>query len=311
MNILVTGGAGFIGSHVVDVLVKQKHRVTVLDDISSGNKAFLNSSARFVRGKIEAPSTVALVKQLKPDAIYHFAAQKDARLSVTDPVLDARINVLGLLQLIKGTMGRKLKRFVLASTGGAIYGGATTIPTPETYPAHPLSPYGVSKLASEHYLNAYREVGGLPFVALRFANVYGPRQNPKSEAGVIAIFARALLCGERPTIFGDGRQTRDYVYIDDVVSACVAALTTKHLGIYNIGTGVETSLQDVYNKLQELIGTSLSPKRGPAQRGEERRSAIAIEKAAEFLNWEPEIILEEGLKKTIAWQCASLETRNA
>jgi UDP-glucose 4-epimerase len=304
MNILVTGGAGFIGSHVVDALVAEKHRVTVLDDLSSGNKHFLHPKATFVRGRIEMPSTAVLVKRLRPEAMYHFAAQKDARLSVTDPVRDARINVLGILQLVKGTMGRKLKRFVLASTGGAIYGGATTIPTPETYPAHPLSPYGVSKLASEHYLNAYREVGGLPFVSLRFANVYGPRQNPKSEAGVIAIFIRALLRRERPTLFGDGKQTRDYVYVADVVRASVAALTTKHLGIYNIGTGVETSLQEVYGKLQTLIGTSLSPKRGPGQKGEERRSAIAIEKAREFLNWEPEIFLDEGLRKTIAWQRA-------
>lgn len=301
MKILVTGGAGFIGSHVVDALVKRKHEVIVLDDLSSGKKAFVNPVAKLIRAQVEDDKIVGLVKRLAPQAIYHFAAQKDARLSVIDPVLDARTNIIGLLQLIKGAMQINLKRFVLASTGGAIYGGADEIPTPEEYPAHPLSPYGVSKLASEHYLHSYRHAGGFPFVSLRFANVYGPRQNPKSEAGVIAIFIRSMLEGRPPIINGDGKQTRDYVYVDDVARACLSALTAQP-GIYNIGTARETDLNQMVEMLNALLGTSFAPVYGPAKMGEETRSAIAYTRAKNAFGWEPKVAIEQGLAKTIAWQ---------
>ncbi|TAL19426.1 NAD-dependent epimerase/dehydratase family protein [Patescibacteria group bacterium] len=304
MRILVTGGAGFIGSHVVDALVSRGHKVTVLDDLSTGKRENLNRQAAFVKGKVETLAAERLVRRLRPEAIFNFAAQKDVRFSVSRPAEDALINVVGLLRLVQGALPHGLKRLVLASTGGAIYGGAKKLPTPEDYPAHPFSPYGVSKLASELYLHSYRHAGGLPAVSLRFANVYGPRQDPKSEAGVVAIFARRLLRGQRPVITGDGEQSRDFVYIDDVVRACLAALTTKHLGVYNIGTGVETNINELARMLNLLVGSELQPVYAPAVAGEERRSALAIGLAKKFLGWKPRVALAQGLAKTIEWQIA-------
>lgn len=302
MRILVTGGAGFIGSHLVDALVSRGHRVTVLDDLSTGARGNLNPKARFVRGDVATEAAERLVRRLKPEAVYHLAAQKDVRLSVTDPVFDAHANICGLLRLVKGALAvGGLKRFVFTSTGGAIYGGADVLPTPETYPARPLSPYGASKLASELYLGAYRLTGLLPYVSLRLANVYGPRQSPASEAGVVAIWAQALLAGKRPVVYGDGKQTRDFVYVDDVVRALLAALRKGAYGTFNVGTGVETSVNELLAEMRAVAGGALRPVHAPSRPGEERRSVLDVRRAARVLGWKPRVPLAQGVAKTIAW----------
>ena len=309
MRILVTGGAGFIGSHAVDALVGAGHKVAVLDDLSTGRKVNLNPRARFVRGRVQDPAAEKLVSRFRPDAIYHFAAQNDVRLSVLDPLADAETNVIGLLRLVRAALKINLKRFIFASTGGAIYGSPKKLPTPEDYPTHPLSPYGVAKLSSEHYLHAYRHSGGFPSIVLRLANIYGPRQSPEAECGVAAIFTKKMLADERPIIFGDGRQTRDYLYIADAVRAFLLALKTKQLGTYNIGTGLETDVNSLFRRLTALTGFAGKPIFAPARPGEERRSSLDTKRAKKFLNWQPRVTLEQGLAKTVVWQRAVLESR--
>ncbi|MEK7073336.1 MAG: GDP-mannose 4,6-dehydratase [Patescibacteria group bacterium] len=302
MKILVTGGAGFIGSHLVDALVARGHRVTVLDDLSTGSRGNINPRAQFVRGDVAGPVAERLVKRLKPDVIYHLAAQKDVRLSVNDPVADARVNVLGLLTLMRGAMAvGGVKRFIFTSTGGAIYGGADVLPTPEDYPARPLSPYGASKLASELYLSSYRLTGLLPFVSLRLGNVYGPRQSPQSEAGVVATWTGMLAAGKRPMVYGDGKQTRDFVYVADVVRALLMALRKGSYGTFNIGTGEETSVNTLLRMMRAVTGSDLRPIYAPARPGEERRSVLAIARARRVLGWKPQVSLEQGIAKTVSW----------
>lgn len=301
MRILVTGGAGFIGSHVVDALVSRRHHVTVLDDLSTGKHTNIHQKARLVKMDVRSPRITSLLRRTRPDTVFHFAAQKDARLSVQDPVQDAETNIIGLLNVVRAALDVRIKKFILASTGGAIYGGARRVPTPETYPAHPLSPYGVSKLASEHYLHAYRHAGGFPMVSLRLANVYGPRQDSKSEAGVVAIWIGQLLAGKRPTIYGDGRQTRDFVYVADVVRAFLVAMKPGVTGIYNIGTGRETTIDGLYRHVARAAGSSIAPIYGSPQAGEELRSAVDARLAAKVLGWRPQVSLEAGIKKTVAW----------
>lgn len=302
MKILVTGGAGFIGSHLVDALVTRGHRVTVLDDLSTGSRGQVNPRARFVRGDVASPAAERLVKRLKPDVIYHLAAQKDVRLSVNDPVADARVNVLGLLTLMRGAMAAGgVKRFIFTSTGGAIYGGADVLPTPEDYPARPLSPYGASKLASELYLSSYRLTGLLPFVSLRLGNVYGPRQSPQSEAGVVATWTGALAAGTRPIVYGDGKQTRDFVYVADVVRALLIALRKGAYGTFNIGTGEETSVNTLLRMMRAVSGSDARPVYAPARPGEERRSVLAVARARRVLGWKPQVSLERGIAKTASW----------
>ncbi|TAK05316.1 NAD-dependent epimerase/dehydratase family protein [Patescibacteria group bacterium] len=302
MKILVTGGAGFIGSHLVDALVARGHRVTVLDNLSTGNRGNVHSKARFVRADVASPAAERLVKRLKPDVIYHLAAQKDVRLSVNDPLADARVNVLGLLTLVRGALAAGgVKRFIFTSTGGAIYGGADVLPTPEEYPARPLSPYGASKLASELYLSSYRLTGLLPFVSLRLSNVYGPRQSPQSEAGVVAIWTGALAAGKRPIVYGDGKQTRDFVYVSDVVRALLAALRKGAYGTFNVGTGEETSVNTLLRMLRAVMGSDVKPVYAPMRSGEERRSVLAVGRARRMLGWKPQVSLERGIAKTVAW----------
>ena len=301
MKILVTGGAGFIGSHVVDALVARKHRVTVLDNLSTGKRTNLNPQAGFIKMDVASPLVGSATKRLKPEIIFHFAAQKDPRLSVLDPVADAKTNVIGLLRLVKAGLECRIRKFILASTGGAIYGGANKIPTPETYPAHPLSPYGVSKLASEHYLHSYRHAGGFPSVSLRLANVYGPRQDPKSEAGAIAIWLGRMARGQRPVIFGDGRQTRDFVYVDDVVRAFLSAMSKPATGVINVGTSKETDLNTLCGKVARAFGSTQRPVYAPSKIGEEHRSAVAIRLAREELGWKPTTVLDDGLRRTVRW----------
>lgn len=303
MKILVTGGAGFIASLIVDAYINLGHEVVVVDNLSSGRKEFINKKAIFYQVDIKNRQKIhdVFVKE-KPQVINHHAAQISVRSSVEDPINDTEINILGLLNLLEE--GRKIgvKKVIFASSGGVVYGEATVIPTSEDYnPLQPLSPYGVSKLASEYYLHVYQKMYKIPYIALRYANVYGPRQNPHGEAGVVAIFSLKLLKGESPIINGDGKQTRDYVYVGDVVEVNKIALTSSEIGSFNIGTGIETNVLEVYQNIREIIGTSVVAKHGPAKSGEQKRSCLNFQKAKKILGWEPKVILRKGLEKTIEY----------
>lgn len=303
MKILVTGGAGFIASHVVDAYINLGHDVVVVDNLSSGKKEFINKKAKFYQADIRDRDKISriFVKE-RPEVINHHAAQISVRNSVEDPLNDAEVNLLGLLNLLEE--GRKIgvKKIIFASSGGVVYGEATNIPTPEDYnPLQPLSPYGVSKLASEYFLHVYQKMYKMPYIALRYSNVYGPRQNPHGEAGVVAIFSLKLLKGGNPIINGDGKQTRDYIYVGDVVEANKIALTSSEIGSFNIGTGIETNVLEIYQNIKEITGTSASAKHGPAKSGEQKRSVLSFQKARKILGWEPKVILKEGLKKTVEY----------
>lgn len=301
MKILVTGGAGFIGSHVADALVAAGHEVIVADDLSSGSAGNLNPRARFHRIDIGDPEVGRLFAQERPEVLCHHAAQIDVRRSVAAPDLDARINILGLLNLLEHGRRHGLRKVVFASTGGAIYGEQETFPAAETHRTAPLSPYGVAKLAGEHYLYFYWQTYSIQYVALRYANVYGPRQNPHGEAGVVAIFAEKLLRGEVPTINGDGKQTRDYIFVSDVVRGNLAALATDFCGAVNLGTGIETDVNTVFRQLKTLGGFDAPEQHGPPRPGEQRRSVIDNALARRVLGWQPTVSLAEGLKETLAY----------
>ena len=282
-HVLVTGGAGFIGSHLVDAYLARGFRVTVIDDLSTGDRRNLNPRAEFLQMDIRE----AAIDRIRPDIISHHAAQMDVRRSVSDPVFDANVNVIGSLRLLQQAADNGVQRFIFASSGGAIYGEPLFAPQTEQHPTNPLSPYGCAKLAVEHYMHYFREVHGLPTVALRYANVYGPRQNAKGEAGVIAIFIEKKLRGERATINGDGQQTRDYVYVDDVVAANMQVSDSNDAGPFNVGTGVETTV----NQIASMIGVDAA--HGPAKAGEQLRSVLASR-----FGRTP---LEDGMRKTIDW----------
>lgn len=301
MKILVTGGAGFIGSHVVDAYLAAGHDVVVVDDLSSGKLENLDPRARFYRADIRRPEIAEIVRRERPDAISHHAAQMDVRRSVADPVFDAETNVIGLLRLLEAAREVGVKKFLFASSGGAAYGEQERFPAREDDPTHPVSPYGVSKRSGEHYLFYYRAVHGLPYVALRYANVYGPRQDPHGEAGVVAIFALRLLRGEPPVIHGDGLQTRDYVFVEDVVEANLRALECDFVGPVNVGTGRETDVNSLAAALVRLSGVPVEPIHGPPKLGEQRRSVLDCSLARRVLGWEPRVPLEEGLCRTFEW----------
>jgi UDP-glucose 4-epimerase len=302
MKILVTGGAGFIGSHLVDAFVGAGHQVSVIDDLSSGKRENLNPQARFYHLDVQDGSGVADVfRRERPEVLCHHAAQMDVRRSVADPVFDARVNLIGLLNLLEHGRQQGLKRVLLASTGGAIYGEQDVFPAPETHKLEPVSPYGVAKLASERYLFFYSVSYGISYVALRYANVYGPRQNPHGEAGVVAIFTEKLLRGEQPTINGDGKQSRDYVYVGDLVRANLAALQSDFTGAVNFGTGIETDVNALFRLLCKLCGSSAVEQHGPAKPGEQSRSVIDNTLAQRVLGWRPQVSLEDGFRETVAF----------
>ena len=301
MRILVTGGAGFIGSHVVDTFVAAGHQVAVIDDLSSGRRENLNPQATFYQLDVQDAAVGDVFRRQQPEVLCHHAAQMDVRRSVADPVFDARVNLVGLLNLMEHGRRNGLRRVLFASTGGAIYGEQESFPAPETHKTEPLSPYGVAKLASERYLFFYSAAYGITYTALRYANVYGPRQNPHGEAGVIAIFTEKLLRGEQPVINGDGKQTRDYVYVADLVRANLAALTSDFVGALNLGTGVETDVNKLFDHLRRLCGSSVSERHGPAKAGEQQRSVIDSALAGRVVGWQPEVSLEEGLRRTVAF----------
>ncbi|MCD6166901.1 UDP-glucose 4-epimerase [candidate division KSB1 bacterium] len=299
MNILVTGGAGFIGSNLVDAFVAAGHSTVVVDNLYMGRLENLNPKAKFYLLDIRAPEVAKVFEFEKIDVVCHQAAQMDVRKSVADPGFDAEVNVLGSLNLLQNSLKYGVKKFLFASTGGAIYGEQDYFPADEDHPTRPVSPYGVTKLTVEKYLFYYHQVHGLPYVALRYANVYGPRQNPHGEAGVVAIFTEKMLSGQKPVINGDGRQTRDFVYVGDVVEANLRALEYEKSDIFNIGTGIETDVNTIFHKLNQIIGSNTPECHGPPKDGEQLRSVIDYTKAKKLLGWEPKVDLQRGLQATV------------
>ena len=300
MNTVVTGGAGFIGSHVVELLLARGHGVWVLDNLSRGSWENVPEHATLTVGDIrDADAIAALFDEVKPGACFHLAAQIDVRVSIAEPLVDAETNVLGTISVLEAAR-RTGTQVILASTGGAIYGECADGPAAETYHRQPLAPYGTSKLAAEEYLSSWNRLYGTRHVALRLANVYGPRQDPHGEAGVVAIFLSHLLEGKAARIFGDGSQTRDYVYAGDVARAMLAA-TERSGGVYNVGTGVETSVVELYERCQQASGITLAPEHAPARLGELQRSVLDCSLAASELGWRPELALTDGLRATWDW----------
>ena len=300
MNVLVTGGAGFIGSHVADALIDAGHEVTIVDNLTTGVKENLPDKAMFIEQDICEPNIENVFKEGNFSAVYHLAAQIDVRISVRDPLYDIRVNVAGSVGLLNLARLSGVDRFIFSSTGGAIYGEQESFPASETHPANPISPYGVAKLAVEKYMYFYHNQYGMHTTALRYGNVYGPRQNPLGEAGVIAIFCHSILTGNQPYIWGDGLQTRDYVFIDDVVRANITALELDGQHVINIGTGIETDVVTLFDKLNELTGgRGFERKHRPGAEGEQRRSVIDPTLAGKVLGWSPDAGLTEGLWKTV------------
>ncbi len=306
MKVLVTGGAGFIGSHVADALVARGYDVHVLDDLSGGRRANVPDAATFHALDIRSDEAADLIRQERFDALLHFAAQMDVRRSVADPRFDADVNVLGFLNLMEAGREAGLKKVVFASTGGAIYGEPDPAindagPQPEHHPQRPVSPYGITKLVTEKYLHFYETAYGIPYVALRFGNVYGPRQNPHGEAGVVAIFAERLLDGRQPVIYGHGEQTRDYVFVGDVVRAVLAGLDHEASDVVNVGTGRETSVNELFRVLNTITGAGADEVHAEGKPGEQQRSVLDVSHAATALGWQPQVSLEDGLRETVAW----------
>jgi UDP-glucose 4-epimerase len=297
---LVTGGAGFIGSHVVDRLVADGHTVVVVDNLSSGRAANLHPQATLQVCDIRSARLAGIVAAQRPEAVVHVAAQAAVARSVIDPAFDASVNLLGTLNLLEACRRVGVGRVVYTSTGGAAYGDTDVLPTPEDHPTRATSPYGVSKVAAERYLEVWADLGGGRGVSLRLANVYGPRQNPHGEAGVVAIFTHRLLSGQSCLINGDGEQTRDYVYVDDVADAVVRTLTRADAtGVFNIATGIETTVNELYRRLARLARIDRAPVHGPAKPGEQRRSVLDAGRVKAVLGWTPATALDEGLTRTL------------
>ena len=303
VSVLVTGGAGFIGSHVVDLLVEQGYDIAVIDDLSHGFRQYVNPRASFHKVDIcERKALDDVFKKEKPDYVIHQAAHIDVRKSLLDPGRDAQINIVGSVNLLECCQRHNIKKFVFASTGGAIYGEPKNLPAKEATPEMPMSPYGVSKLAFEKYLNMYNRLYGLDYVSLRYANVYGPRQDPLGEAGVIAIFTRQLLEGGKPQINGDGKQTRDFVYVGDVAKANLKALKNKtEHKIFNIGTGAQTSVNEIYSILSKKTGSETKANHVNEIQGEVRNISLDYALARKELGWKPQTKLESGLEQTMKW----------
>ena len=301
MRALVTGGAGFIGSHIVDGLIARGDDVSVVDDLSTGVRENVHPDARLHVLDIVSPQLADVMDKERPDVIFHEAAQMDVRRSVADPKFDATVNIMGSINLYENCLRTGVGKIIFASTGGAIYGEQDEFPATEEHAQRPLSPYGVTKLANERYLFYYHQVHGVPSVALRYANVYGPRQNPHGEAGVVAIFTTKLLNGETPTINGTGEQTRDYVYVGDVAAANIAALDFDGSDVFNVGTGKETDVNVLYGSIRQAVGSSVEARHGSAKAGEQMRSIVDWSKAHRVLGWSPAVSLGDGLVRTAEW----------
>jgi UDP-glucose 4-epimerase len=301
MRTLVTGGAGFIGSNLADTLLAQGDEVVVVDDLSRGRREQVPAGARLHVADVTSADIATIIAHERPEVVFHQAAQIDVRRSVAEPLFDTSTNVLGTVNLLEACVNAGVRRVVFASSGGAIYGDTEIIPTPETHPAAPASHYGAAKLCGEVYGGVYARLRDLEFVALRYANVYGPRQDPHGEAGVVAIFAERMLRREPTTVHGDGLQTRDYVFVDDVVRANLLAARSQATGSFNIGTGLEADVVTLHRRLAEAVGVPSTPRHGPGKLGEQRRSCLDVGLAARSLGWEPRVALAEGLQRTILW----------
>ncbi len=301
MRILITGGAGFIGSHVADAYVAAGHEVEILDDLSSGRTSNVPAQAVLHTMDIRDEGVEKLFADGKFDVVSHHAAQMDVRRSVADPGFDASVNVLGGLNIFEAARRHGVQKIIFSSTGGAIYGEQDYFPADEDHPTRPLSPYGITKLTTEKYLFYYKEVYGIDSVTLRYANIYGPRQNPHGEAGVVAIFASRLIGGEQPVINGSGKQTRDYTFVGDVAQANVLALSYPGTDVFNVGTGVEHDVNYLFRQLAKTLHPDCPEKHGEAKAGEQQRSVITSEKLFRTFGWRPMVPLDEGLALTAKW----------
>ncbi|MBI5168452.1 MAG: NAD-dependent epimerase/dehydratase family protein [Candidatus Eisenbacteria bacterium] len=302
MRILVTGGAGFIGSNVADRFVALGHEVAIFDNLSSGFREFVNPKAKFYEGDLaDAAAVEAAIADFRPEIVDHHAAQIDVRKSVTDPVFDARVNVLGSIGLLQACTKHGVRKVVYASTGGALYGEGRTLPAPEDHPVNPEAPYGASKHTVEHYLYIWKLLHGLDYTVLRYPNVFGPRQNPHGEAGVNAIFIGLMLEGKRPRIFGDGEAVRDYLFVDDVVAANVLALGKGSGEMLNIGTGIGTSVNDIVRELKSILSFPEDAIYEAPRPGEIQRIYLDASRAKQVLGWEPTVTFRAGLERTVDW----------
>ena len=298
MNILVTGGAGFIGSHIVKAYIDAGHSVTIIDDLSTGEIHLLNPEATFYKLNILSPKVKNVLEKEKISVINHHAAQISVTESIADPLLDANSNIIGTLQLLQNAVSLNIEKFIFASTGGAMYGQQKTFPASEDHPCQPLSPYAISKLCAEYYINYFGTRHGLNTTVLRYSNVYGPHQNPHGEAGVVAIFCQRLIEGLPPVIFGDGEQTRDFISVRDVARANKLALDSECKGVFNVGTGKETSVNFLAKSLIKISRIDATTEYNPARNGEQRRSSIDSRKLLKRFGWKPCVSLEEGLVET-------------
>jgi len=299
MKILITGGAGFIGSHMADRYIELGHGVVIVDNLITGQRENIPSKAAFYEVDICDSKLSQIFEKEKPDIVNHHAAQMDVRKSVDDPIYDATVNVLGGLNVMQNCVKHGVQKMIFASTGGAIYGEQDYFPADENHPLRPLSPYGITKLTTEKYLYFYQQSYGLKYAILRYANVYGPRQNPHGEAGVVAIFSTKMLKGEQAVINGDGKQTRDYVYVGDVVKANEVALSGAENKIYNIGTGIETDVNFLFNRISQALEMDVPEVHGPAKAGEQLRSVLDNSLIQKEQGWKPGVSLDEGFKMTV------------
>jgi UDP-glucose 4-epimerase len=303
VKVLVTGGAGFIGSNLVDRLLAEGHQVVVVDNLSTGKRENLNPAARFYEMDIQDPQLAEVFARERPEVVNHHAAQMDVRRAVEDPVFDARVNVLGLINVLENCVRNQVRKVIFISSGGAVYGEPERLPADENHPIRPITPYGITKYTGEKYCYFYRVVHQLDYTVLRYGNVYGPRQDPHGEAGVVAIFLGTLARGETPTVFRypDGEMERDYVFVGDVVEANLAALTRGSGAELNIGTGRGTSVSELLAAVQRTMGTDIEPRYGAARPGEIRQTYLSIERAERLLGWRPKTNLEQGLWETAEW----------
>ena len=301
MRILVSGGAGFIASHVSDRFLELGHQVAIVDNLATGKRENLPSAATFYEVDVRDAALDAVFAEVKPEVVCHHAAQMDVRRSVADPVYDAQVNVLGSLNMLECCRRHGTRKVIYAGTGGAMFGEADYLPVDETHPVMPISPYGVSKHTVEHYLHTYSVNAGLDYTVLRYPNVYGPRQDPHGEAGVVAIFSLQLLAGTRPTIFGDGTKTRDYCFVADIVAANQLALEAGGGGLYNLGRGIEVSDREVFEAVRAAVGVDVEPEFAPVRPGEVEHIALDASLARRELGWESTIDLTDGVARAVAF----------